>query len=131
MTIETVNSESFKETGYERNHFSQAVKSNGFMFCSGVIGAGPDGRVPQDMTEEFRAAFRGVLEVLALEGLDLTDAVEITTYHVDMQDTLGAFFAVRDEFLSPPWSAWTAIGTTALAVPGARVEIRVTAQLKS
>ncbi|MEM7100234.1 MAG: RidA family protein [Pseudomonadota bacterium] len=131
MTIETVNSEAFLTTGYERNHFSQAVKSSGLMFCSGVIGTGADGRVPEDMTEEFRAAFQGVVDVLALEGLDLSDVVEATTYHVDMPNTLGAFFAVRDEFLTPPWSAWTAIGTTALAIPGARVEIRVTAQLKS
>ena len=31
-------------------------------------------------------------------------------------------------FLSEPWPAWTAIGITELAVPGAHVEIRVTAQ---
>ena len=38
--------------------------------------------------------------------------------------------AVRDEFLSEPWPAWTAIGITELAMPGAHVEIRVTAKLK-
>jgi enamine deaminase RidA (YjgF/YER057c/UK114 family) len=34
---------------------------------------------------------------------------------------------IRDEFISEPWPAWTAIGCTDLAAPGARVEIRVTA----
>ena len=129
MAIEVVNSEAHAQT-YERSHFSQAVKSNGLMFCSGVIGTGADGKVPEDMQEEFRNAFNGVANVLAQEGLDFTDVVEATTYHVDMPNTLGAFFGVRDEFLTPPWSAWTAIGCTGLAVPGARVEIRVTAQLK-
>ncbi len=33
----------------------------------------------------------------------------------------------RDEFIRPPWPAWTAIGISELAVPGARVEIRVIA----
>jgi enamine deaminase RidA (YjgF/YER057c/UK114 family) len=35
---------------------------------------------------------------------------------------------VRDEFLSEPWPAWTAIGVSELAVPQAHVEIRVTAR---
>ena len=43
---------------------------------------------------------------------------------------MGEFMSVRDEFLSEPWPAWTAIGITELAIPGARVEIRVTAALK-
>ncbi len=129
MAIEVVNSEAHAQT-YERSHFSQAVKSNGLMFCSGVIGTGADGKVPADLSEEFRNAFNGVAQVLAQENLDFSDVVEATTYHVDMADTLGPFFAVRDEFLSPPWSAWTAIGCTGLAVRGAHVEIRVTAQLK-
>jgi enamine deaminase RidA (YjgF/YER057c/UK114 family) len=34
---------------------------------------------------------------------------------------------VRDEFISAPWPAWTAIGVSELAVPGARVEVRVVA----
>jgi enamine deaminase RidA (YjgF/YER057c/UK114 family) len=40
------------------------------------------------------------------------------------------FMSVRDEFLSSPWPAWTAIGITELALPGAHVEIRVMAKLK-
>jgi enamine deaminase RidA (YjgF/YER057c/UK114 family) len=35
---------------------------------------------------------------------------------------------VRDEFLKAPWPAWTAIGITELAIPGAHVEIRVLAR---
>ena len=39
------------------------------------------------------------------------------------------FMEVRDKYLREPWPAWTAIGITELAVPGAHVEIRVTAKL--
>ena len=128
MTIEVINTDAFKPTA-DSMHFSQAVKSNGLLFCSGVIGLGPDGKLPEDITEEFRAAFRAVGDVLTEAGADYTNIVEATTYHVDMDKTLGKFMRVRDEFLTPPWSAWTAIGTTGLAVPGAHVEIKVVAQL--
>ena len=37
---------------------------------------------------------------------------------------------IRDQFLSEPWPAWTAIGISELAIPGAHVEIKVTAKLK-
>ena len=41
---------------------------------------------------------------------------------------MGDFMLVRDEYLAEPWPAWTAIGISELAVPGARVEIQVTAR---
>lgn len=44
-----------------------------------------------------------------------------------MQEHIGEFMKVRDEFISAPWPAWTAIGCVELAFPGARVEIRVIA----
>ena len=65
--------------------------------------------------------------VLKEAGLSYKHIIEYTSYHVEMHDHLGAFMKVRDEFLAEPWPAWTAIGTTGLAIPGARVEIRVTA----
>ena len=36
---------------------------------------------------------------------------------------------VKDRFIKDPFPAWTAIGTTELALPGALVEIRVTARV--
>ena len=128
--IEVVNAPSHAKT-YDRSHFSQAVKAGGLLFCSGVIGTGVDGKLPDDLESEFRNAFQGVAEVLALEGLSFSDIVEATTYHVDMSNTMGSFFSVREEFITPPWAAWTAIGCTELAVPGAHAEIRVIARLRT
>ena len=56
--------------------------------------------------------------------------MEYTSYHVGLQANIANFMSIRDEFLSAPWPAWTAIGVTELAVPGAHIEIRVTAKLK-
>lgn len=116
---------------YDNFHFSEATKSNGFLLCSGVIGLGSDGKLPEDIKEEFRNAWAGIGKLLSECDLNFDDIAEYTTYHVGLQANMQDFMAVRDEFLSEPWPAWTAIGITELAVPGAHVEIRVTAKLKS
>lgn len=128
MSIDVVNTEAFQPV-VDRMHFSQAVKAGSFLFCSGVIGTGADGKLPETLQDEFRAAFEGVKAVLAEAGVSFAEVVEMTTYHVQMEETLPAFFAVRDEYLSAPWCAWSAIGISSLAVAGAHVEIRVIANL--
>jgi len=113
---------------YEAFHFAPAVRAGNLVLLSGQIGLGENGKVPDSADEEFRNAWRAIGRTLAHAGLDYTHIVEYTTYHVGLHEHLSAFMAVRDEFISEPWPAWTAIGISALAVPGARVEIRVTAE---
>ena len=127
MTIEVVNTPLF-QPHVDRMHFSQAVKAGGLLFCSGMVGIGADGKVPDDLATEFHAAFKGIIAVLKEAGLTMADIVEMTTYHVDMQETIATFAAVRDEYLSAPWCAWSAIGTTGLFMKDAHVEIKVVAQ---
>lgn len=128
MSFESVVTES-GQFMYDNFHFSEATKSNGFLFCSGVIGTDAKGEIPEDPSEEFRNAWTGIGRVLAECGLAYDDILECTTYHVGLQSHLEAFMAIRDEFVSEPWPAWTAIGITELAIPGARVEIKVIATL--
>ena len=97
-------------------HFSSAVRAGNLLICSGQIGAGPDG-VPEQAEEEFRNAWADVGLVLEEAGLGFDNVIEYTSYHVNMHDHLGAFMKVRDEVLSAPWPAWTAIGCTELAIP--------------
>ena len=127
MSIDAVNTPAFKPVS-EQVHFSQAVKSGGFLFCSGSTGAGADGKIPDGLQDEFRNAFTSVKTVLAEAGATMSDVVEMTTYHVDMDKTMRTFWGVREEFLSAPWCAWSAIGITSLS-GGANVEIRVIAKL--
>jgi len=114
---------------YDNFHFSEAVCSDGYLFCSGIIGTGAGGKVPEDLKEEFRNAWTGVVALLKEAGSDTNQIVEYTSYHVGLQAGMADFMVVRDEFLNEPWPAWTAIGITELAVPGAHVEIRVTAKM--
>jgi len=114
---------------YDRMHFSQATKSGGFMFLSGVIGTGEKGKLPGSKSEEFHNAWKGIGSILAEVGAGYGDIVECTTYHVDINSHIGEFSSIRDEYISEPWPAWTAIGITELLIPGASVEIRVTVKL--
>lgn len=115
---------------YDRFHFSQAVRSGRTLYCSGQIGTAADGSVPPEFADEARNAWAAVGAVLGEAGLGYADIVEYTSYHVGLQETLPGFMAARDAVLVEPWPAWTAIGITELAVPGARLEIRVTARLR-
>lgn len=127
MTIETIVPESGK-AAYKHFHFSQAVKSCGLLICSGQIGTNPDFTIPENAAEEFENAWKAVGGILAEAGLGYEDIVECTTYHVNMGKHMPDFMKARDSVLSEPWPAWTAIGISELAVPGARAEIRVIAQ---
>lgn len=128
MSRQTINPPG-SEAMYNNFHFSQAARAGNTVACSGQIGMNPDGRgVPGDIKEEFRNAWRAVGNVLEAAGLGYDNVIEYTTFHVGLQNHMADFMAVRDEFISEPWPAWTAIGITELAVPGAHVEIRVIAQ---
>lgn len=116
---------------YDNFHFSDATVSHGHIFCSGVLGTGPDGKLPDSVEEEFLLAWKNAGAVLAEAGVDFDDLLEYTTYHVGLQAHLGAFMKARDAVLCEPWPAWTAIGITELALPGAHVEIRMIAREKS
>jgi enamine deaminase RidA (YjgF/YER057c/UK114 family) len=127
MAIKTVNPKESKVL-YDNFHFSQGVRAGELLICSGQIGTGKDGKLPADLDAEFDNAWEKVGSVLKAAGVGFADVLEYTTYHVGLQSTIGAFMKARDRFLKEPWPAWTAIGITELAVPGAHVEIRVTAR---
>ncbi len=142
---------------YERWHFAPAVIANGLIFCSGIIGTSTDGEAPgraglsgakatlddhtdapisalqavRDPKAQFETAFAALQLILAEAGAELSDIVELTSYHVDMARHWQSFVAVKDAYLTSPWPAWTAIGVSELAVPGGLVELRAVALAKT
>jgi enamine deaminase RidA (YjgF/YER057c/UK114 family) len=95
--------------------------------CSCRASPAPDLISPYRRIRRFRDAFRFVRANLAAAGLDLSHVVEMTTYHVGLRKHLDAFIKVKDEFVSAPYPAWTAVGVSELITPGTLVEIRVIA----
>lgn len=117
------------EAYYTDFHFAPAIKDGGRLYCSGVIGIGPDGKASADPETQFTQAFEQLKSVLAAAGASLAEVVEMTTFHVGLQKNLPAFMKVKDRYLSEPYPAWTAIGIAELAFPGGLVEIKVIARL--
>lgn len=109
------------QRSYDNFHFAPARNHNGVLYFSGQIGSGDTAE------EEFRNAWQLVGTILSEAGLGYEHIIEFTSYHVGLQSHIGEFMKVKDEFVKEPYPAWTAIGITELAVPGARVEIRVVA----
>lgn len=113
---------------YDAYHFAPAVVDGDYLRCSGMIGLRPDLSVPEDPTAQFTLAFENLRNLLAEAGLTFANVTEMTSYHVGLQANMQAFLAVKDQFMSTPYAAWTAVGISELAVPGALVEIQVTAR---
>jgi 2-iminobutanoate/2-iminopropanoate deaminase len=103
--------------------YSHAVKSHGFLFCSGQIPLDPDSGelVGSTPAEQAVRCLDNLRAVCAAAGATLEDAVRLTVYMTD----LGAFAEVNEAYgeyfpADPP--ARVAIGVAALP-KGAQVEI--------
>lgn len=113
---------------YDNFHFAPAVRVGDLLLCSGQIGTDETGACQEDPEAQFRAAFEGLKTIVEEAGGSMADVVEMTTYHTDMA-LLGTFMKIKDEYVAEPYPAWTAIGCTQLALPGALVEIRAQAHV--
>ena len=54
---------------YERNRYSPAIRSHGFLFVSGQVGSRDDGSPEPDLERQVALAFEHLNEVLAAAGL--------------------------------------------------------------
>src|SRR3954451_204114 len=104
--------------------YSQAIRSGGFLFCSGQVPRDPASGelVKLDVDGQARRCLENLSAVCAAAGASLADAVRLTVYLTDMSD----FARVNDvyaEFFEggdPP--ARVAVGVAALP-KGADVEV--------
>ncbi len=119
-----------QEDYYDKFHFAPAVKDGDRLFCSGQLGTGKNSAISDDPETQFTQAFENVKATLEAAGASFDDVTDMITFHVGLQKNLGDFMKVKDRYVRIPYPAWTAIGITELAFPGALVEIKVTARLK-
>jgi enamine deaminase RidA (YjgF/YER057c/UK114 family) len=109
-------------------HLSPALKVGDTIYVSGCLGWSPvlDG-FPDDPEAEIRQAFENVSTVLRESGASWADVVEVTTLVVGLNELSVPLLKVHHEFVREPYPAWTGFGVTQLYVPGAIVEVAVTA----
>lgn len=113
---------------YDQFHFAPAVRVGKHLYCSGQVGSGPDGKLDLDPAVQIGQAFENLRTVLEKAGGSLADVVEMTSFHVGLNEHIGVFMQVKDAYMKEPYPAWTAVGVSELAF-GALVEVKVTARL--
>lgn len=113
--------------GFARFEYSAAVRANGLLFIAGQVGYRPDGSLPETIEEQTEWVLRRTEEVLRLEGLTLSDLVEVVSYHPDMQANLAGFLETKKRFIGEPFPAWSMIGVSGLTRPEFLLEVRAVA----
>ncbi len=67
--------------------YSQAIRSSGLVFCSGVLGMDPEsGQLVDGLAAQVQQAFENLKAVLDAAGLTLEHVVKATVYLKDMAD---------------------------------------------
>lgn len=107
--------------------YSPAVSAGGLVFIAGQVGIRPDGTIPEAADEQIRLAFERLGAILAHEGLGFDDLVELVSYHVRIDEQLGEFREIKDQFITREFPAWTILGVASLARPNLLVEIKAVA----
>lgn len=109
-------------------HFVSAVRAGGTVYLSGQLATGDDGRLvgPDDAEAQVRQIFHNVARALEQAGASLGDIVKLVAYLTDAKD-YPAYARVKAELFPFDPPAGTAVIVAALLVPGARIEIDITA----
>ena len=113
---------------YERNRYSPAVRSNGFLFVSGQVGSREDGSPEPDLDTQVRRAFENLNAVLHAAECSFDDVVDVTVFIVDPEAHFERIWTIVPEFWGDaPYPNVTAVGVTWLY--GFQFEIKVIAKL--
>ncbi|MHC8320763.1 RidA family protein [Pseudomonas sp. GB2N2] len=113
---------------YERNRYSPAIRSNGFLFVSGQVGSTEDGSPEEDLEAQVRLAFNNLNAILGAAGCTFDDVVDVTVFIVDPESTFETIWNIVPEFWgNAPHPTLTGVGVTWLY--GFRFEIKVIARL--
>jgi reactive intermediate/imine deaminase len=111
------------------SHYTDAVKAGGLLFLSGLVPVDEEGRVVGgDVAEQARQIFRNMELVLQAAGCDFEDVVKVTSFLLNVGDR-AAINPVRQEFFGAARPASTLVEVSALAVPGALLEIEAVAAI--
>ena len=113
---------------YEKNRYSPAIRSNGFLFVSGQVGSQPDGSPEPELQAQVRLAFDNLDAILSAAGCTFKDVVDVTVFIVDPESKFENIWEVVGEYWGDaPHPTLTALGVTWLY--GFQFEIKVIAKL--
>jgi reactive intermediate/imine deaminase len=110
------------------SHYTDAVRAGNLLFVSGFVPVDGEGRLigGDDVVAQTRQVFANLGAVLAAAGATFADVVKVTVYLTDIADR-ARINPVRQEFFGDVRPASTLVEVSALAVPGAKLEIEAVA----
>jgi enamine deaminase RidA (YjgF/YER057c/UK114 family) len=113
---------------YERNRYSPAVRSDGFLFVSGQVGSHEDGSPEPDLKKQVALAFQNLNAVLKAADCTFDDVVDVTIFIVDPASRFDTIWEVVPEYWgNAPFPNITCVGVTWLY--GFDFEIKVIAKV--
>jgi 2-iminobutanoate/2-iminopropanoate deaminase len=106
------------------SHYTDAVRAGDLLFVSGCVPVDGEGRLVggDDVVAQARQVLANVGAVLAAAGATFADVVKVTVYLTDIADR-AAINPVRQEIFGESRPASTLVEVSALAIPGAKLEI--------
>ena len=114
------------------SHYTDAVRAEGpLLFVSGVVPVDAEGRLVGggDVVAQSRQVFANLSAVLAAGGASFADVVKVTVFLTDVGDR-ARINPVRQEVFGEARPASTLVEISALAVPGAKIEVEAVAVVR-
>jgi enamine deaminase RidA (YjgF/YER057c/UK114 family) len=128
MSVRDVVFPAGRQTLYEKNRYSPAIRSNGFLFVSGQVGSLPDGSPAPDLEAQVRLAFDNLNAILLAADCTFQDVIDVTVFIVDPASQLESIWKVFSDYWGDaPYPTLTGVGVTWLS--GFQFEIKVIAKL--
>jgi 2-iminobutanoate/2-iminopropanoate deaminase len=110
------------------SHYTDAVRAGELLFVSGFVPVDGEGRLVggDDVVAQARQVLANLGAVLSAAGATFADVVKVTVYLTDIADRV-RINPVRQEVFGDARPASTLVEVSALAIPGAKLEIEAVA----
>jgi reactive intermediate/imine deaminase len=110
------------------SHYTDAVRAGELLFVSGCVPVDGEGRLVggDDVVAQARQVFANVGSILEAGGATFADVVKVTVYVTNIDDRV-RINPVRQEVFGETRPASTLVEVSALAIPGAKLEVEAVA----
>jgi len=128
------------KSAHDNWRYAAARRVGDTVYVSGVVvhRMANEGKDVAAFKVQTRRALERLRTILEAAGTDFQHVVMINSFHVwqgpdfagTRDEQFAAFEAVIDEFMKPPYPAWTAVGTTGLLGTNGIVEVQLIAKVR-
>jgi 2-iminobutanoate/2-iminopropanoate deaminase len=108
------------------SHYCHVTKAGNLVWVSGTVGIASDGRIPEDVVEQFELAITNMDACLKAVGAGAENVVKVTVFLTDVADR-AKINPIRQRYFGPHRPASTLVEVNALVLPELKVEIEAQA----